>query len=576
MSTSEDQTGAPPIAPETGRRRTIWPNLVWGIPLAALVVVGYLGVRALLNRGEVVTVTFTRAAGAKPGGTKVLYQGVEAGQLTKIEPNADGRRLDFHLRLVPAARSGLNSNARFWLIGANPNFSDLSSLKAVVSGVAIGYAPGEGGEPADRFEGLDQAPLILPGDKGTRYSLRAHSLNSIHEGSIVLFHGQAIGKVIEIHFNGDKGFRLQAFINQPYDSLIRRGARFWKIAPLRLSFAGGGITANLAPVSTILAGGIDLEVDTTNADDPQSPAGTEFSLYASHSAARQGLSGPTVRYEFAFDGDAGVLDETSAVTLLGYQIGEVESTRLAYDERTGAPYGIATALLYPQQMHVNPVTAVQSTAAQSTAAQSTPNWRVATDAALTRLIHLGYRARLQQSPPVLGDQSIALMRTAGASPAQLLTEGDIPRFPSAPGSSNLDDIAAKADAFLNKLDAVPLDSIGANLERITGNLDRLMSSPELKDSLTHLHSTLTSIDKLLHDVQPQIGPLIGKLNDAAAELSGTATALHQIAESGGPNEDASLPEAIRQITEAARSIKTLTDYLDRHPEALIRGKRPEK
>jgi paraquat-inducible protein B len=563
MSTPEDQTNAP----ETGRRRTIWPNLVWGIPLAALVIVGYLGVRALLNRGEVVTVTFTRAAGAKAGVTKVLYQGVEAGQLTKIEPNAAGRRLDFHLRLVPAAKSGLNTNARFWLIGANPNFSDLSSLEAVVSGIAIGYAPGEGGEPEDQFEGLDQAPLILPGDKGTRYLLGAHALNSIHEGSILLFHGQAIGKVVAIRFNPDKGFRLQAFINQPYDSLIRRGARFWKISPLRLSFAGGGITANLAPLSTLLAGGIDLDVDTTKADDPRSPADTEFPLYSSHNAARQGLSGPTVRYEFAFDGDAGVLDETSAVTLLGYQIGEVESTRLAYNERTGAPYGIATAVLYPQQMHVNP----------GAGARTTPDdWRAPTDAALTRLIHLGYRARLQQSPPVLGDQSIALVHTAGASPAQLLTDGDIPRFPSAPGSSNLDDITAKAAVFLNKLDAVPLEDIGANLNRIIGNLDRLTSSPELKDSLTHLHSTLTSIDKLLQDVQPQIGPLIGKLNDAVAELSGTATALRQIAESGGSNEDASLPEAIRQITEAARSIKTLTDYLDRHPEALIRGKRPEK
>ena len=563
MTTPEDQTNAP----ETGRRRTIWPNLVWGIPLAALVIVGYLGVRALLNRGEVVPVTFTRAAGAKAGVTKVLYQGIEAGELTKIEPNADGRRLDFHLRLVPAAKSGLNTNARFWLIGANPNFTDLSSLEAVVSGIAIGYAPGEGGEPEDQFEGLDQAPLILPGDKGTRYLLGAHALNSIHEGSILLFHGQAIGKIVAIRFNPEKGFRLQAFINQPYDSLIRRGARFWKISPLRLSFAGGGITANLAPLSTLLAGGIDLEVDTTSANDPRSPADTEFPLYSSHNAARQGLSGPTVRYEFAFDGSAGVLDETSAVTLLGYQIGEVESTRLAYNERTGAPYGIATAVLYPQQMHVNP----------GAGARSTPDdWRAPTDAALTRLIHLGYRARLQQSPPVLGDQSIALVRTAGASPAQLLTDGNIPRFPSAPGSSNLDDITAKAAVFLNKLDAVPLEDIGANLNRIIGNLDRLTSSPELKDSLTHLHSTLTSIDKLLQDVQPQIGPLVGKLNDAVVELSGTATALRQIAESGGPNEDASLPEAIRQITEAARSIKTLTDYLDRHPEALIRGKRPEK
>jgi paraquat-inducible protein B len=567
MSSSEGQTNAASDVPQTGRRRTIWPNLVWGIPLVALLIVGYLGVKALFNRGEVVTVTFSRAAGAKAGMTKVLYQGIEAGQLIKIEPNADGRRLDFLLRLVPAAKSGLNTNARFWLIGANPNLTDLSSLKAVFDGIAIGYAPGEGGEPADRFEGLNQAPLILPGDKGTRYALRAHSLNSIHEGSVVLFHGQAIGKIIGIQFDGNHAFRLQAFIDQPYDSLIRPGARFWKISPLRLSFAGGGITANLAPLSTLLAGGIDLEMDSTNPSDPQSPADAEFDLYSSHSAARQGLSGPTVRYEFAFDGDAGVLDETSAVTLLGFQIGEVESTRLAYSERTGAPYAVATALLYPRQMHLK----------ASASAQNTPDdWRAATDAALTRLIHLGYRARLQQSPPVLGDQSIQLVRTIGAPATQLVTDGTNPRFPSAPGSSDLDDIAAKADVFLNRLDAVPLEDIGTNLRKITANLDKLMSSPELKDSLMHLHSTLTSIDQLLGDVQPQIGPLMGKLHDAATELSGTATALRQVVESGGPNADASLPDAIRQITEAARSIKTLTDYLDRHPEALIRGKRPER
>jgi paraquat-inducible protein B len=567
VSSAEGEGSTPVNVPETGRRRTIWPNVVWGIPLVALLIVGYLGTRAVLNRGEVVTVTFKRAAGAKAGMTKVFYQGVEAGQLTKIEPNADGRRLDFRLRLVPAAKSGLNTNARFWLIGVNPDFSDLSSLKAVVSGVAIGYAPGEGGTPTDHFEGLDAPPLILPGDKGTRYALRARSLNSIHEGSLVLFHGQTIGKVISIRFGRESGFRLQAFIDQPYDALVRRGARFWKMSPLRLSFAGGGITANLAPISTLLAGGIDLEVDTTDSSDPQSPENTEFPLYSSHNAARQGLSGPTVRYEFAFEGDAGVLDETSAVTLLGYQIGEVESTRLVYDERTGRPYGVATAVLYPQQMHVDLGTNAPSTAEE---------WRAATNVALTRLIHLGYRARLQQTPPVLGDQSIALVRTAGTSPEKLLTEGDVPRFPSSRGSSNLDDITAKADAFLDKLDAVPLEDIGANIRTITGTLDRLMTSPELKDSLEHLHSTLTAIDTLVHEVQPQIGPLISRLNEAAAELSETAVALHQVAESGGPNEDASLPDAIRQITEAARSIKTLTDYLDRHPEALIRGKRPEK
>jgi paraquat-inducible protein B len=336
---------------------------------------------------------------------------------------------------------------------------------------------------------------------------------------------------------------------------------------MRLSFAAGGITANLAPLNTLLAGGIEVEVATTNPADPASPAETEFPLFSSHNAARQGLSGPTVRYEFAFDGNAGVLDETSAVTLLGFQIGEVESTRLTYDARTGAPYSIATALLYPQQMHLDSGVNAPGTA---------EDWRAVTDAALARLVRLGYRARLEQSPPVFGDQSIQLLRTAGAPAARIEMDGANPRFPSAPGSSNVEDITAKADLFLNKLDSLPLQEIGANLRSITANLNTLTSSPDLKDSLSHLRSTLTSIDKLLNAVQPQIGPLIGNLKDAAAELSRTATSLRQVLDGAGTDENASLPEALRQITEAASSIKALADYLDRHPEALIRGKRPDK
>jgi paraquat-inducible protein B len=126
-------TPDPANSPRSERRKTWSPGLVWAIPLAALLIVAYLGIQALIHRGEVVTVTFSRAAGARPHETKVLYQGVEAGQLIKIVPNEDGRRLDFQLRLVPQANAGLNSNARFWLIGASPTFSDLSSLRAVVS-----------------------------------------------------------------------------------------------------------------------------------------------------------------------------------------------------------------------------------------------------------------------------------------------------------------------------------------------------------------------------------------------------------------------------------------------------------
>lgn len=527
--------------PAAGHRKTVWAGLIWVLPMAALVIVLYLAVQWVAERGEIVTVTFARAGGARAGETKVMYQGVEAGHLIKIVPNQDGHRLDFKLRLLPEAKPGLNTNARFYLIGASPGL-DLNSIRAVVSGVAIGYAPGEGGTPTQTFEGLDSAPTVLPGDRGTRYVLTAHTLGGVHEGAILLFHGQPVGKVSDVKLTDDAKFRLAVFVFQPYDSLIKAGDRFWKVSPLRFSFAGGGVDANLAPVSALLSGGIELDTAMASPESPQSRAESEFTLYASKNAAQQGLSGPTVAYTFAFASAAGDLEEGAAVTLLGFQVGEVETARLAYDQRTGKPFTSVTAALYPQQLDPTGL-----------GAGSVTDWRSATDAKIRRLIRLGFRARLEQSPPLLGARSIALVQVKGAPSDELRYEGKNPRIPSAAGSASVDDIASQADQILAKINRMPIEQIGQNLKAVTAQLDLILSG-----------------------VQPQIGPLVAKLNEAAGQISGISVAVKQLLDGEGAAQDSSLPEAIHQLTEAARSIHTLADYLDRHPEALIRGKRPEK
>jgi paraquat-inducible protein B len=551
-------------SPRSKRRKTRSPGLIWAIPLAALIIVAYLGIQAFIHRGEVVTVTFRRAAGARPGETKVLYQGVDAGQLIKIVPNEDGRRLDFQLRLVPQAKAGLNSNARFWLIGASPTLADLSSLRAVVSGIAIGYAPGEGGTEQTRFEGLDRAPIVLPGDKGTRYLLTAQRLGSINEGSVLLHHGQLVGKVTEVKFNGEAGFLLEVFVFAPYDSLVKPGVRFWKSIPLRMSLAGGGLNVTLAPVNTILAGGIDFESPAAGADVAPSKPESEFKLYASRSAAREGLSGPTVRYDFAFGGPAGSLDEEAAVTLLGFQIGEIETAQLDYDKRTERPFTLVTALLYPQRLNV----AVPS-------AGSNGDWQSATDAKLRQLLRNGYRARLQQTPALVGNQSIALVEVKGATAADLAHDSANPRIPSVPGSTDLADITAQADQILAKINHVPIEQIGRDLQEVTSRLRGLVTSPKMDQSFAHLNHTLAELDQMIGDVEPQLGPLVAKLNQAAAQIAATALATHELLDNDGGGQGDSLTQTLQQLNEAARSIRTLADYLGRHPEALIRGKKAE-
>jgi paraquat-inducible protein B len=551
------------ILPEAGHRKTLWSALIWALPLAALIIVAYLAIQWIAERGEIVTVTFARAGGARPGETKVTYQGVETGHLIKIVPNRDGRRLDFKLRLIPEARPGLNTNARFYLIGASSGL-DLNSLRAVVSGVSIGYAPGEGGTRSRSFEGLDTAPIVLPGDRGTRYLLTARTLGSIHEGAVLFFHGQPVGKVSEVKLDGEV-FRLEVFVFQPFNALIRAGARFWKVSPLRLSFAGGGVNVNLAPVSTIFAGGVELDTAMERPESPQSHAEAEFSLYASKHAAEQGLSGPTVRYAFSFAGAAGDLEEGAAVTLLGFQVGEIESARLTYDERTGKPFTTVIASLYPQQLDPTGL-----------AAESAADWRLLTDNKVRKLIRLGFRARLEQSPPLVGARSIALVQVNGTAPANLTPDSVSPRIPSAAGTTSLDDITSQADQILAKVNGIPIEEIGKNLKIVTSRLAVLISSPKVEDSFSHLNHGLAQLDLMLGAAQPQIGPLVSKLNQAAGEVSSISLAVKRLLDGDGDAQDSSLPEAIRQLNETARSIRTLADYLNRHPEALIRGKRLEK
>lgn len=564
MLDSPQGRGLGQTPPQARIRRTRWSALIWALPLAALAIVVYLALQWVAERGEVVTVTFSRSAGARIDETKVTYQGADAGTLVDILPNQDGHRLDFKLRLRPEAKPGLNTNARFFLIGASQGF-DLNSLRAVVSGVSIGYAPGEGGTPTRHFEGLEHAPTVLPSDRGTRYLLTARSLSSVHEGAILLFHGLAIGKVSGAKLEDDGNFRLELFVFQPYDALIKTGARFWKVSPLRLSFAGGGLDGSLAPVSTLFSGGIELDTVMESAQSPQSPAESQFTLYSSSGAAQQGLSGPTVRYAFDFANAAGKLEEGAAVTLLGFQIGEVETVRLAYDERTGKPLTAVSALLYPQQ--IDPSRLGAGTVADG---------RSATDEKVRKLVSFGYRARLAQSPPLVGAWSIALLQVRGAVAAHLTNDGDNSRIPSAAASASLDDITTAADQILAKVNRIPIAEIGQHLQIITGRLASVTASPKTADSLAHLQHAMAQLDQILSQAQPQIGPILTKLNDAAGQVSAISIAVDKLLDGDGADQNSNLPEAIRQLNETLRSIRTLTDYLDRHPEALLRGKRSEK
>ena len=516
------------------RRR--WPGLVWAVPMAALLVTGYLGLRSLANQGTDVTVSFASGAGISPGDTKVLENGVEVGRVTEVRIGADNRHVDLTLHLDHRVKPVLNEGTRFWMIGASPNIADLQSVKAAIAGVSIGMEPGNSGKEKRKFVGLERAPIIPFGARGTTYTLVSTSLGTLSRGASIRYRGQEIGKVIDTGMQGMDAFRINIWVHAPFDQLVRQGAQFWSASPLKIKLAGGGLSTELAPAS-LLQGAIQFDLPEDDRAAPLLPPGATLPLFDDQSAAEQGAPGQQTPYAVVLRGEAGDMEKGSAVTLLGYQVGEVSAVRLAFDAR-GGPYTLATIRLYASRLNV-PEGASRS----------------ATDAAVERLLRQGYRARLGQTPPLIGAHSIALTRDGHAGPAALLHgPSPYPVIPSVEGKgASMDDILGKVDQIVTKINRMPLEQIGHNVQALTANVRDITA-----------------------EAKPRVGPLMDKLTATAAGLDAASAAARTTFTGEGANQGEGLPDTIRQLNEMSRSIRSLTDYLGRHPEALIRGKAKEK
>ncbi|MGI4733044.1 MAG: intermembrane transport protein PqiB [Janthinobacterium lividum] len=546
------------------RLRSRWPGLVWAIPIAALLVVGYLGIRWIATRGTEVTVTFSDAEGVTPGDTKVLENGVEVGHVTKIAPTGDGK-VTLTLSMTRQAEPALNTASRFWLIGEQPSITDLQSVRAALAGLIVGLAPGRGGTPTRHFTGLDSTPAVMPGAKGRYYYLDTNMLGSVQQGAAVLYQGQNIGTVTNTGFRALDHFRVQLFVRAPYDMLVRPGALFWRGSPFKVSLNGGGLSTQIASPSSVFSGSVQFDLPPGARGGAPMPAGTSFPLYDGEADAHQGPSGPEQLYDLVIQGAAGDLADGSPVSLLGYKVGEVRSARLVFAPGSRRPYTAATIALYPLKLDVRQ-------AADAPAA----TWRRSTDAAVDGLLAQGYRATLAQTIPLVGGHAIALAKAPKGGPARLTMGADHPVIPVANASGDVGGLIDQANGVLAKVNRMPLEQIGDNVRGLTANLSRITGSPQVTDSLAHLDATLKQLDGITRQVQPQVGPLLAKLNATATELQQTAAAARGTLGGGGANQDESLPEAVRQLTEAGRSIRSLTDYLGRHPEALLRGKSAEK
>jgi paraquat-inducible protein B len=117
-----------------------------------------------------------------------------------------------------------------------------------------------------------------------------------------------------------------------------------------------------------------------------------------------------------------------------------------------------------------------------------------------------------------------------------------------------------------------LNEVMRNLNGVLGNINRATSGPQLHDAVASLNRVLTHLDRLTVETRPNLEQLLKSLR-AASDAAQRTLALIQDRAGGTEASNTDLPQLMSELSQAARSVRELADYLDRHPEALLRGRK---
>jgi paraquat-inducible protein B len=198
------------------------------------------------------------------------------------------------------------------------------------------------------------------------------------------------------------------------------------------------------------------------------------------------------------------------------------------------------------------------------------------EAILEALVKRGLRAQLQSASLITGQMMVAFDFFPDAPPAEIIKKGKYPELPSVPG--DLQGIMRSVTTLMDKVAKLPLDQLMAHADEMLSGASKLVNGPALTQALKSLNDALGSLRVLARTMNSDAGPLIAALKGAAvagqAALTQATTTLSSADKTLGSNSQFSrdLTSLMSQLKDAGRSIRVLTDYLDQHPEALLRGK----
>jgi paraquat-inducible protein B len=292
----------------------------------------------------------------------------------------------------------------------------------------------------------------------------------------------------------------------------------------------------------------------------------------------------THKFVMFFQGSVKGLNVGSPVMFRGVKVGQVTDIKVHI-------YGKEMTILIPVYIELDPASGV-------IASGEAPRGQY-----LRPFIEKGLRAQLQMQSFVTGQLAINLDFYPD-KPARFV--GADKRYPEIPT------IPTPLEELTSTIQSLKLDQTIKKLESTIEGIDRVVNSPQLKESIVSLNRVLVSLDTLTKDIDSKVVPVassIKETSDAARgafvqaqkalamkegapaevaqsirdalkaaritleETQKAVTSVRHVADQNA-NLGYDLSRTLEEISALSRSLRSLTDYLDRHPEALIRGKNP--
>lgn len=204
------------------------------------------------------------------------------------------------------------------------------------------------------------------------------------------------------------------------------------------------------------------------------------------------------------------------------------------------------------------------------------------------LIERGLRAQLQLQSIVTGQLSVQLDILPDRPARYVDLLGEFPEMPTIPSSMQ---------KFTETMESLSIQEMADDARQVLVGLKNLINSPELAGILSGVNQFVNSqdligvvrhADEAIHDVQllvsnidERMGSLSKNAEHTLAEVNETLAAIQKtldtarqslsIAAEGSPMRY-ELEKMLSELTAAARSIRLLAEYLERNPDALVRGK----